>query len=173
MKGIITYEGVKYRKKLLKAVDGDKVVIIDVQDLNRDGYKLGDIFNVEGRWEDGIDTANGVTLLDSEYAVLEQIGVVAPRPDVTGLIANLGRRVHELEGADAVNSPKHYTQGDIEVIDYIDQVADGYEGKQAVYAGNIIKYVSRAPYKNQAQDIRKAIWYAQRLADAMEAEASE
>lgn len=96
-----------------------------------------------------------------------------PQPDVTGLIANLGRRVHELEGADAVNSPKHYTQGDIEVIDYIDQVADGYPSRQAVYAANVLKYVSRAPYKNGAIDIRKAIWYAQRLADAMEAEASE
>lgn len=74
---------------------------------------------------------------------------------------------------DAVNSPAHYRQGAVEVIDYIDQVADSYVGKQAAYAGNIIKYVSRAPYKNGAIDIRKAIWYAQRLADAMEAEASE
>lgn len=74
-----------------------------------------------------------------------------------------------VKASDNVNSPQHYTQGNIEVIDYIDQVADGYVGKQAVYAGNVIKYVSRAPYKNQAQDIRKAIWYAERLADAMEA----
>lgn len=79
---------------------------------------------------------------------------------------------YELVKEDAVNSPQHYTQGAIEVIDYIDQVADGYEGRQAVYAGNIIKYVSRAPYKNQAEDIRKAIWYAQRLVDALEAEGS-
>lgn len=74
---------------------------------------------------------------------------------------------------DSVNSPSHYTQGNIEVIDFIDQVADGYVGRQAAYAGNVIKYVSRAPYKNQAQDIRKAIWYAQRLADVMEVEADE
>lgn len=119
--------------------------------------------------------------------------VTESSPTMHDLLANIGRRLSEVEAElaptatydddieaeldayeanseDAVNSPQHYTQGDIEVIDYIDQVADGYPGRQAVYAGNVIKYVSRAPYKNQAQDIRKAIWYAERLADAMEAE---
>jgi len=70
---------------------------------------------------------------------------------------------------DNVNSPAHYRQGAVEVIDYIDQVADGYVGRQAVYAGNIIKYVSRAPYKNGIEDAKKAAWYLARLIDAMEA----
>lgn len=75
----------------------------------------------------------------------------------------------EVTQSDAVNSPQHYTQGAVEVIDYIDQVADGYEGKQAYYVGNIIKYVSRAPHKNGVEDLRKAAWYLARLIDAMDA----
>lgn len=75
--------------------------------------------------------------------------------------------------SDMVDSPPHYTQGSVEVIDYIDQVADGYPGRQAVYAGNIIKYVSRAPFKNGVEDTKKALWYLQRLIDAMETEVSE
>lgn len=68
---------------------------------------------------------------------------------------------------DAVHSPAHYTQGAVEVIDYIDQVAESYVGKDAAYVANVIKYVSRAPHKNGVTDIRKAIWYAERLAESM------
>lgn len=69
-----------------------------------------------------------------------------------------------------VEHPPHYNYGAIEVIDYIEQVTDSYEGRRAYLAGNIIKYVSRAPHKNGAEDIRKAIWYAERLAEDMERE---
>lgn len=64
---------------------------------------------------------------------------------------------------DNVNQPQHYMQGDVEVIDYIDQVADSYGGKDAYYVGNIIKYISRAPHKNGTEDLRKAAWYLDRL----------
>lgn len=69
--------------------------------------------------------------------------------------------------SDAVNSPSHYTQGVVEVIDYIDQVAESYVGKDAAYVANVIKYVSRAPHKNGVEDVKKAIWYAERLAESM------
>jgi hypothetical protein len=61
--------------------------------------------------------------------------------------------------ADNVNSPDHYTQGDIEVIDYIlDQKFDYLEG-------NVIKYVSRYRNKGGIEDLRKAKWYLEKLID--------
>lgn len=61
--------------------------------------------------------------------------------------------------ADNVNSPDHYTQGDIEVIDYIlDQKFDYLEG-------NVIKYVSRYRNKGGIEDLRKAKWYLVKLID--------
>lgn len=71
-----------------------------------------------------------------------------------------GKRKEEFS---AVDHPAHYTQGDIEVIDYIDQVADAYQGVEAYYVGNILKYVSRSPHKNGIEDLRKAAWYLDRL----------
>lgn len=151
---------------------------------------MGESFYVADEW--GGDTGSDLSERDDWELVSKA------QPDVYDLIANLGRRLHEVEQyladeeaeqypddeevpeeapepiiRDAVNSPNHYTSGPVEVIDYIDQVADGYEGKQAAYVANVIKYVSRAPYKNKSQDIRKAIWYAERLAGAMEREESE
>lgn len=58
-----------------------------------------------------------------------------------------------------VNHPSHYTDGKIEVIDYI-------EDKKFDYClGNAIKYISRAGKKNPdktIEDLEKAVWYIQR-----------
>ena len=55
-----------------------------------------------------------------------------------------------------VNSPKHYTLGGIETIDYI-------EAKNLPYhLGNVIKYVSRCGHKagvDPMKDLKKAQWY--------------
>lgn len=60
---------------------------------------------------------------------------------------------------DNVNSPKHYTDGNIEVIDFI-------EDKQLnFHRGNAIKYISRAGKKDskkEIEDLKKAIWYLER-----------
>ena len=71
------------------------------------------------------------------------------------------------EEHDAI-SPSHYRYGGIEVIDYIDQVCHLYGGEQASYVANVIKYVSRSPLKNGAEDLRKARWYLDRLIDKLE-----
>lgn len=53
--------------------------------------------------------------------------------------------------------PSHYTQGDIEVIDYIEDKKLGYR------LGNVVKYVSRAGHKDDAiKDLKKASWYLNR-----------
>jgi hypothetical protein len=58
---------------------------------------------------------------------------------------------------DPVNSPKHYTQGNMEVITAIEGLALDY------HQGNVLKYVSRYRYKNGIEDLRKAKWYIDRL----------
>ncbi|UXR54361.1 DUF3310 domain-containing protein [Staphylococcus schleiferi] len=70
---------------------------------------------------------------------------------------------------DMVNQPEHYTYGDIEVIDYCDQVCKTYPPELAPYVFNAIKYVSRATHKNGKEDIAKAKYYVQRLFDKWEA----
>lgn len=69
---------------------------------------------------------------------------------------------------DTVKHPAHYTYGDIEVIDYCDQVCKQYPPELAPYVFNAIKYLSRANMKNGQEDIAKAKFYVQRLFDKWE-----
>lgn len=65
---------------------------------------------------------------------------------------------------DTVNHPSHYTQGEIEVIDFIEDQALGY------HAGNIIKYIARYRHKGTPlEDLKKAAWYLSRLITQYEA----
>ena len=58
---------------------------------------------------------------------------------------------------DIVNHPKHYTNGKIEPIDYINGNGIDY------LEGNIIKYISRYKYKNGKEDLYKAKFYLDML----------
>ena len=54
-------------------------------------------------------------------------------------------------------NPKHYKQGKIEVIEFIlDQQMNYLEG-------NIVKYLSRYKQKNGIEDLKKALWYLNKL----------
>lgn len=57
---------------------------------------------------------------------------------------------------DPVNHPPHYKAGGIETIDFIEAKQLGY------HLGNVIKYITRAPYKGGMQDLLKAQWYLNR-----------
>jgi hypothetical protein len=64
---------------------------------------------------------------------------------------------------DMVNHPPHYKVGGIEAIDYIQAklTAEEFSG---YCKGNALKYISRANHKKDAtEDLRKAIWYLERL----------
>jgi hypothetical protein len=66
-------------------------------------------------------------------------------------------------GVDMVNHPPHYKVGGIEAIDYIQAklTAEEFSG---YCKGNALKYISRANHKKDAaEDLRKAIWYLERL----------
>lgn len=64
---------------------------------------------------------------------------------------------------DAVNHPLHYTAGGIECIEALKAATTRLTGIEAVCTANAIKYLWRWKYKNGAEDIRKAIWYCERL----------
>ena len=59
---------------------------------------------------------------------------------------------------DDVNNPAHYTQGRIEVHDFI------LDQKMDWDAGNVVKYLCRYRHKGTAlQDLKKARWYLNSL----------
>lgn len=62
---------------------------------------------------------------------------------------------------DMVNKPPHYTDGGMEVIDFI-------EAKRLDYhLGNVVKYITRAGKKDdELQDLQKARWYLDRAISA-------
>lgn len=59
-----------------------------------------------------------------------------------------------------INHPDHYNQGNIEVIDVIEDWNLGF------HLGNAIKYISRSKHKGkEKEDLEKAKWYLQRYID--------
>lgn len=65
---------------------------------------------------------------------------------------------------DPVNHPDHYqSQSGLEVIDAIKAFTEDCVGIEAVYTGNVIKYICRYKKKNGVQDLKKAEWYLQHL----------
>lgn len=58
-----------------------------------------------------------------------------------------------------VEHPSHYTDGKIEVIDFIEDKKLGF------HLGNAVKYIARAGKKDPSkyiEDLEKAIWYIRR-----------
>ncbi len=64
---------------------------------------------------------------------------------------------------DNVNSPSHYTQGGIECIEAIKAACQGLNGFEGYCTGNAIKYMWRWKHKNKTEDVKKAVWYLNRL----------
>ena len=61
--------------------------------------------------------------------------------------------------SETVNHPKHYTDGKIEVIDFIEDKNLNF------HRGNAVKYISRAGKKDptkEIEDLKKARWYIDR-----------
>lgn len=66
---------------------------------------------------------------------------------------------------DVVNHPSHYTDGKIEVIDFIEDKKLGF------CLGNAIKYIARAGKKDptkEVEDLKKARWYIDRRIKELE-----
>lgn len=68
---------------------------------------------------------------------------------------------------DVVNHPAHYTDGKIEVIEFIEDKGLNF------HRGNAVKYISRAGKKDSAkeiEDLKKAVWYLNREIGRLEKE---
>ncbi len=69
--------------------------------------------------------------------------------------------------SDPVNHPDHYNQSEIECIDAI-QAALTPDEFRGYCKGNVLKYVWRERHKGNAQSLKKARWYLDRLVGTME-----
>ena len=63
---------------------------------------------------------------------------------------------------DPVSHPAHYTQGKIEVLDFILDQGLPY------LPGQVIKYICRYRFKNGLEDLQKAEFYLKRLIEEWE-----
>ena len=74
------------------------------------------------------------------------------------------------ERFDPVTRPQHYNEGKIQCIDAIESACTGLTGFEGLCTGTAIKYIWRWKKKEKpAEDIRKAIWYLNRLLETIEA----
>ena len=98
---IVNIAGIQYKIAERKAEVGEGVLVVNPEDLNGDGYSIGDIFVVEESYEDSpwVDSEGGVTLFHREYRVLIPVDSkpAEPTPDIHDLLANLAQRVTSLE----------------------------------------------------------------------------
>ena len=69
--------------------------------------------------------------------------------------------ITQLTTNDAVNYPSHYTQGKIEVLDFI------LDQDLPYLPGQVIKYICRYRFKNGLEDLQKAEFYLKRLIEEL------
>jgi hypothetical protein len=66
---------------------------------------------------------------------------------------------------DSINHPSHYTQGKIEVIDFIE------DQKMDFRAASALKYLCRYRFKGKPlEDLKKSVWYINRIIQELEKE---
>lgn len=117
-----------------------------------------DVYSVENHPEDlmvVIYGENGVQLDNFSYAEIEDF--FAPPVETT----------------DNVNHPAHYqSRQGIEVIDVIGAFTEDLTGMEAVCTANALKYTCRWKHKNGVEDLKKAVWYLNKLIDIKSKEAN-
>lgn len=69
---------------------------------------------------------------------------------------------------DNINHPDHYNHCGIETIDVIAAWTNDLDGEEAFDIGNAIKYISRWKRKNGIEDLKKAVWYLNRVIELNE-----
>jgi len=70
---------------------------------------------------------------------------------------------------DRVNSPSHYTYGNSEAIDVIEEaISEAPSVKAGMLQAQVLKYLLRLWHKdNPVEDAKKAEWYLKRLIDSL------
>lgn len=74
----------------------------------------------------------------------------------------------EVKEEDEVYEPSHYTYGEVEVIDILDQAVEGLSGIEGMYIANVLKYILRWKRKSGIEDLKKAHNYLGRLLNILE-----
>lgn len=80
-------------------------------------------------------------------------------------VKTVPEKVCTKKGHDPVNHPSHYTSGNIETIDFIEDKGLGF------HLGNAVKYITRAGKKDPTktvEDLEKAVWYLTREIERLE-----
>ncbi|TYR28880.1 DUF3310 domain-containing protein [Staphylococcus epidermidis] len=129
--------------------------------------RYGEVLNV---YQDVLSVYQDVFYLKYAAVVkVDGIGVIKI-DDNFDFISVPGPTSKEVEKTldDKVNHPSHYTYGDIEVVDFIEQVTKDYKPELSFAIGNAIKYISRANRKNGKEDLDKARWYLNRAFEKWE-----
>lgn len=145
---------------------GDRVHVTRYCNENVDFYAT--LYKIwDERWE-----SEYFRIADCSNKTYEGFSICKPSPESYGLNKSnyytLATDEEDTEEpviqhtTDPVNHPDHYNYGEIEIIDFIDQVSEHYTPVVAVHIANAIKYLSRAPHKNGKEDIEKARWYIER-----------
>lgn len=109
--------------------------------------------------QSGAQSPQGV-MQGSEKCVTAAGTVILPA-DYSGVQGLIGKQ------SDPVNHPAHYTDGKIEVIDFIEDKKLGFN------LGNAVKYISRAGKKDPArtiEDLSKGEWYLRREIERLKKE---
>ena len=146
------------------------------------------IFTIKLSWQNGAHTVyksfSGDEILKDNGKVLADFIKEETGYDIHGAFTDFGscekqnkiNKVNEVNKEqienpncyaedERVNHPEHYTKGGIEVHDFISAWRMNFD------AGNVIKYVTRAPYKNnKLEDLKKARWYLNKLIEEAEKE---
>ena len=147
--------------------DGENTATINslgnLYDITDDNYFDLWTKSIEDKTEhigfDKENTEKAIKLLSNDVQQRKRKGVVTKAIQAT---------IQPGEGVlshNTVNHPSHYNYGEIEVIDFIEQVTQHYNPNVAYHIGNAIKYLARSPHKNGKEDVAKAKWYIERAYD--------
>lgn len=137
----------------MQEVNGVEITVLIKSVYRLTGAKTGSNLAID-KWFADVEAIDGRTwTIDDSYDFYS--------------LANENEPV-EMTLDDKVSHPSHYTYGDIEVVDFIEQVTKDYKPELAFAIGNAIKYISRANRKNGKEDLDKARWYLNRAFEKWE-----
>lgn len=109
---------------------------------------------------DGVCFSDGA---DIEERYAESVKDEVPDEEVPKELHPAVEKFKKLLDDTMVNHPPHYTAGKVECIDALEAATTGLQGIEAVCTANAIKYLWRHQHKNGVQDLKKAIFYIERL----------
>lgn len=137
----------------MQEVNGVEITVLIKSVYRLTGAKTGSNLAID-KWFADVEAIDGRTwTIDDSYDFYS--------------LANENEPV-EMTLDEKVSHPTHYTYGEIEIIDFIEQVTKDYKPELAFAIGNAIKYISRANRKNGKEDLDKARWYLNRAFEKWE-----